>query len=69
MPSEHPAARTYADHLREWEAARAALDSGDVPPEVLLEAAKNLLDATAFKDSASLRRQTEIVQRIGASRG
>ena len=34
----------------------------------LLDAAENLLDATAYTDQAALRRQTEIVQALGRER-
>ncbi len=72
MPSAaSPSRRTYADHLREWEAARLSIAearASGVVDEVWLAAAENLLDATAFKDTASLRLQTEIVQWIGSGR-
>jgi hypothetical protein len=60
--------RTYADHVREWEAARGAIARARelrVVDHLWLDAAENLLDASAFKDSAALRRQIEIVQQIG----
>lgn len=81
--------RTYADHLQDWEKARAAIDKARellVPDEfgtvsfsdlavwfhrnggTVLDALENLLDASAFKDSAALRRQTEIIQRLGGNR-
>ena len=63
--------RTYADHVRDWEAARSSIAEARLSGEVdavWLDAGEALLDATGFKDATSLRRQLEIVQRIGSGR-